>query len=73
MVVVNRRQFNDSHDLILQEVTSVKKCIKQKHSYHELSNKGDDAARISAEPMVSSKSKSHSLQVNESDVTLSMF
>lgn len=49
MVLANRRQFNDSHDVILQDVTSIKKCIKQKHSCHEVPNRGVDEARISAE------------------------
>lgn len=46
-------------DVTLQEVPSVKKCMEQIHSYHELSEKSVHEVRISAEPMVSPESKSH--------------
>lgn len=57
VVVANRRQFNDSHDIILQEVIIVKKWTKENHSYHELPHEGDENTRISAEPVVSPESK----------------
>lgn len=58
-VLANRKPSNDSHAMILQEVPSVKKHIKQKHSGHELPNKEVDEARVSAESMISPESKSH--------------
>ena len=58
-VLANRKPSNDSHAMILQEVPSIKKCIKQKHRSQELSNKEVDEARVSAEPMISPEFKSH--------------
>ena len=53
LVIASRRQSNHSHGKILREVISVKKWIKQKHTSHELPDKGNDETRISTEPMVS--------------------
>ena len=73
MVVANRRQFDDSHDVILQEVTSIKKCIKQKHSYHEVPNRGVDEARISAEPGFSWVQEPQVFNRMYPDIIFSMF
>lgn len=39
MVVASGRQPSDNHDIILQKAISMKKWIKQRHSYHQLPTK----------------------------------
>lgn len=69
VVVANRRQFSDSHDILLQEVIIVKKWIKENHSYHELPHEGDEKTRISAEPGFLQNPRATGLQQTESDIT----